>query len=70
MYSKLKAMRTEKNITVKKMAKKLNISSAFYCQIENGNRNLSYNMACRISKIFRRQPDFIFYEEEMSKEDK
>lgn len=62
MYSKLKAMRTEKNITVKKMAKKLNISSAFYCQIENGNRTLTYNLAFSISKLLNVKPDDLFYD--------
>ena len=32
-----------------------------YCQIENGQRRLSYQMAVKIAKIFNLKPDDIFY---------
>ena len=42
------------------MADKLGISKAFYCQIENGVRRLSYDMAVRIAQVFNLKPDTIF----------
>ena len=43
------------------MANMLGISKSFYSQIEYGNRTLTYEMACKIGKIFKRKPDYIFY---------
>lgn len=34
----LKAVRTEKHLTMKDMGKKLGISESYYCAIENGTR--------------------------------
>ena len=45
------------------MADKLGISKAFYSQLENRTRRLSYDMAIKISKIFNSKPDKIFYED-------
>lgn len=60
-FEYLKSIRKEKNITSKQMAEKLRISKAFYCQLENRTRRLSYDMAIRISNIFNMKPDEIFY---------
>lgn len=60
MYKKLKELRTENKYTTKTMADKLGISKAFYCQVENGVRRLSYDMAVRIAHIFNLKPDTIF----------
>ncbi len=63
MYTKLKELRKEKNITSKKMSDILNISKAYYSQIENCNRNLSYSIAYEIASVFNLKPDEIFYDE-------
>lgn len=60
MYKKLKELRSKHNYTTKIMADKLGISKAFYCQIENGVRRLSYDMAVRIAQVFNLKPDTIF----------
>lgn len=63
MNLKLKQLRLNKGYTTKDMAEKLGISKAFYCQLENNKRNLSYVMAIKIAKIFNKKPDNIFYED-------
>lgn len=61
MYKKLKELRKKKKYTMLQMANMLGISKSFYSQIEYGNRTLTYEMACKIGKIFKRKPDYIFY---------
>lgn len=61
MFAKLKEKRYAKKYTNKIMAEKLGISKAFYCQIENGTRKLSYEMAVKIADIFNVKPDSLFY---------
>ena len=63
MNLKLKELRHKKGYTTKDMAEKLNISKAFYCQLENNKRTLTYNMAIKIAKVFNKKPDNIFYED-------
>lgn len=67
MYKKLKELRRSKRLTTEKMGEKLGISKAFYCQIENGKRRLSYEMAVKIAAIFKVRPDTIFYEDYINK---
>ena len=62
MYLKLKELRKKKKLTACEMAEKLEISKPFYCQIENGKRRLTYEMAVKIAAIFKKKPDAIFYE--------
>ena len=62
MYLKLKELRKKKKLTAREMAEKLEISKPFYCQIENGKRRLTYEMAVKIAAIFKKRPDAIFYE--------
>lgn len=59
----LKKMRDKKKITYKEMAEILNISKAYYWQIENEKRRLSYSMAVKIADVFKTTPDKIFYED-------
>ena len=66
-YTKLRELRNENGYTCKYMAKELNITAAYYCQIETGSRNLSYNMACKIARVFNMKPDEIFYQDHMKK---
>lgn len=63
MNSKLKELRIEKGYTSKMIADMLGISKPFYSQIENGRRRLSYDMAVKISSIFNKKPDQLFYED-------
>lgn len=67
MGLKLKEVRIKKGYTAKEMAEKLNISRAFYSQLENDKRTLSYKMAVSISKILDTKPDNIFYDEYIEK---
>lgn len=63
MYMKLKNLRLKKGYTVYDMAKKLNMSPAYYSQLENRRRKLSYELAYEIAKVFKKKPDQIFLEE-------
>lgn len=57
----LKNIRKLNKLSCQDMAKTLNISKCFYWQIENKRRKLSYEMAYKISKIFNKKPDDLFY---------
>ena len=57
----LKNIRKKYKLSCQDMANTLNISKCFYWQIENKKRKLSYEMAFRISKIFNKKPDDLFY---------
>lgn len=61
--TKLKELREKNNLTYQDMADKLGICKAYYWQIENGNRNLYYELAKKIAAIFNLKPDDIFYNE-------
>ncbi len=49
------------------MANILHITQAYYCQIENGNKNLYYDLAIKIAAVFGLKPDYIFYPEKKEK---
>ena len=59
-YTKLRKIRNENGYTCKYMAKELDITAAYYCQIETGARNLSYNMACKIARVFNMKSNLFF----------
>lgn len=63
MNLKLKELRHKKGYTTKDMAEKLGISKAFYCQLENSKRTLTYKMAIKMANVFKTKPDNIFYED-------
>ena len=63
MNLKLKKLRKQKKYTTQIMSEKLGISKAFYCQLENNKRTLTYKMAIRIADIFGIKPDSLFYED-------
>ena len=56
-------IRKENNYSTQDMANLLNISKTFYWQIEKGKRKLSYEMAFKISLIFNKKPDSIFFDD-------
>ena len=60
---KLKELREENNYTYQDMADKIGICKAYYWQLENGNRNLYYDLAKKIAQVFGLKPDDIFYNE-------
>jgi len=64
----LKALRLKERYTHQDMANLLGISKAFYWQIENRKRTLSYKMAVKIASIFHKKPDEIFYDEFKNKD--
>lgn len=57
----LKKLRKQSNYTIYQMAKILKITPSFYSQIENKKKRLFYDMAVKISDIFDKKPDEIFY---------
>lgn len=61
--NQLKNIREKKGVSYEDMARKLNISKAYYWQIEHKNRRLSYEMAKNIASIFGLKPDDLFYNE-------
>lgn len=66
-YQNLTRIRKQKNLSMITIADKLNISTAYYCQLETKKKRLSYEMAVRIANILGMKPDDIFYEEENKK---
>ena len=66
MYMKLKEIRYRNNYTAKEVSEKVGISKAFYCQIENRKRRLSYELAIKIAKVFNVKPDYLFYDDTLS----
>lgn len=60
---KLEELRIKNNLTYQEMALKLNMSKAYYWQIENGNRNLYYKIAIKIADVFKVKPDELFYDD-------
>ena len=60
---KLKELRLKNNLTVVEISKLIGISPTYYWQIENKDRRLYYELAVKISKIFKLKPDDIFYED-------
>jgi len=61
-------LRLKERFTHQDMANFLNISKAFYWQIENKKRTLSYKMAVKIADVFHKKPDEIFYDEFKNKD--
>lgn len=64
---KLRKMRINNNYTYEDMANLLDISKAYYWQIENKKRRLTYALAIKISSVFNLKPDDIFYEDFITK---
>lgn len=59
----LRSLRAKERFTYQDMANFLGISKAFYWQIENKQRTLSYKMAINIADIFHKKPDDVFLDE-------
>ena len=63
-YQYLKELRNKVGVSTKEIAKGIGISSAYYSQIENGRRRLTYILAVKIATYFNMKPDEIFYLDE------
>ena len=57
---KLKKLRKECGWTIYDMADFLKISFSHYSLLENKKRKLTYEMAIKIAKIFKKKPDDLF----------
>ena len=66
MYKKLKETRYRNRMTSKEVSERVGISKAFYCQIENGKRRMSYELAIKIASVFKVKPDYLFYDDMVS----
>ena len=66
MFKKLKETRYRNHMTAKEVSEKVGISKAFYCQIENGKRRMSYDLAIKIASVFKVKPDHLFYDDMVS----
>ena len=49
-YEKLKKLRKANKLSYKMMAEKLNMSTSYYWQIENKQKNLYYHTAVKIAE--------------------
>ncbi len=68
MIEQLKIIREEQNLTVQDVADKVGITKGYYSMIENGKRGLSYPLAVKISDVFNKKPDDIFFNHEFTNE--
>lgn len=57
---KLKQLRVKEGLTIYDIASMIGISPSHYSLIENKKRNLTYDMAIKIAKVFHKKPDDIF----------
>jgi putative transcriptional regulator len=65
----LKQLREGCNMTYQQVADGAGITKEYYWQIENGKRNLSYELAVRIASVFGKTPDDIFLADELTEEE-
>lgn len=66
----LKKIREERGIQQKFVAEYLGLSANYYCQIENGHRNLPTKCLPKLQKLFGISLDEIFFNNEIAKCDK
>lgn len=62
MIEILKTYRTKEGLSFQKMAELIGVSKAYYWQIENEERRLTYSLANKIADVFHARPDSLFYE--------
>lgn len=61
-YKKLRDLRIKNNLSYKQLAEHLDLSTSYYWQLENKQKNLYYKTAIKIAAFFNLKPDDIFYE--------
>ena len=60
MYTRLKDLREDKDLTQNQIAKTLNISQQAYSNYENEKRELPYNLMIKIALFYNVSLDYIF----------
>ncbi|GAA5344444.1 helix-turn-helix transcriptional regulator [Planifilum fimeticola] len=65
----LRLIRQKQNMTCKQVANEIGVTKEYYWQIENGKRRLSYGLAVKIARVFKKTPDEIFLAEELTNEE-
>lgn len=60
MYTRLKDLREDKDLTQNQIAKILNISQQAYSNYENEKRELPYNLMIKIALFYNVSLDYIF----------
>jgi putative transcriptional regulator len=63
MRVKLKSLRIKKNLTQEQIAAKLQITRAYYTNLEQGRGNPSLKLASKIKEILNYEKDDIFFEQ-------
>jgi len=63
MRVKLKSLRMQKNLTQEQIAAKLQITRAYYTNLEQGRGNPSLKIASKIKEILNYEKDDIFFEQ-------
>ncbi len=66
MRLKLKSLRLEAGFTQDELAQKLNVARTTYTNIENGNRNPSFDLFFKIKKTLKTDDDSIFLKSNVS----
>lgn len=67
---RMKERRLELNLTHEQVADKLGIDRSTYTNIENGNRNPSFDLSLKIKRLFKVKSDDIFLVNNVAKKDK
>ena len=61
---KIRKLRKQWKLSIYDMANYLDITAAYYSQLENKKRRLFYDTAIKLAAIFEMEPDELFYPEE------
>nr|WP_123053108.1 helix-turn-helix transcriptional regulator [Clostridium sp. JN-1] len=64
---KLKGLRVEHNLKQSDIAKKIGIAESTYNRKENGYTDFSATEMYKISKVFKKDPAFIFFDNKVAK---
>lgn len=65
MRVKLRSLRIEKKLTQKQLATHLQITRAYYTNLEQGRGNPSLKVASKIKQILNYEKDDIFFEQNL-----
>lgn len=65
-HEKLKKERLSKGLSCQQVADEINISKEYYWMIENGKRRLTYDLAVKIARVFKKKPDSLFLNTELT----
>lgn len=61
---KIRKLRKQRKLSIYDMANYLDITAAYYSQLENKKRRLFYDTAIKLAAIFEMEPDELFYPDE------